>query len=163
VRSGSSATPNLGPMAVEDADSFYHGSLDWGNFELDVIPPSPSHRAMSGLNNSGDDSGDDSAPSSRRSFVDLADTDEPPRLPLLSGPPLLTFPGADPDDTHITAEASVSDWSAPSPPRGSGLGLFLPIQAASSSNQFQASEPHAIESNLNFSPEAIARVDSREF
>jgi len=38
----------------------------------------------------------------------------------------------------------------------------LPIQAASS-NQAEASEAHAIEPNLNFSPAAIARVDSREF
>jgi hypothetical protein len=42
------------------------------------------------------------------------------------------------------------------------LGLFLPIQAASS-NQAEASEAHAIEPNLNFSQEAITRVDSREF
>jgi hypothetical protein len=40
--------------------------------------------------------------------------------------------------------------------------LFLPIQAASS-NQAEASEAHTIEPNLNFSPEAIARVDSCEF
>jgi hypothetical protein len=86
----------------------------------------------------------------------------PPQSPLLSGQPLLTLPGAEPDNTLITTEASASDWSAPSPPRGGGLGLFLPIQAASS-NQCEASEPHAIEPNLNFSPEAIARVDTREF
>jgi hypothetical protein len=164
VGPGSSVTSNLGPMTVEDTDFFDHGSLDWGNFGQDVVPPSPSHHSMTDLDDSGDDSGDDSAPSSpsRRSFADLPDADEPPQSPLLTGPSLLTFPGVDPDDTLITAEASVSDWSAPSPPRGGGLGLFLPIQAASS-NQFQASEPHAIEPNLNFSPEAIARVDSGEF
>ena len=166
VGSGSSVTSNLGPIAVEEINSL-DASLDWDNFELGAVPPSPSHHAMSDL---GDESGDDSTPSSpsRRSFADLPDatTDEhlisPPQSPLLSGQPLLTLPGAEPDDTLITAEASVSDWSTPSPPRGSGLGLFLPIQAASSS-QFQASEPHAIEPNLNFSSEAIARVDSREF
>jgi hypothetical protein len=38
----------------------------------------------------------------------------------------------------------------------------LPIQAASSSH-CEASESHAIEPNLNFSSEAIARVDAREF
>ena len=41
------------------------------------------------------------------------------------------------------------------------LGLFLPIQAASS-NQVEVSEPHTIEPDLNL-PEAIALVDSREF
>ncbi|KAF8496866.1 hypothetical protein F5888DRAFT_370891 [Russula emetica] len=165
VGSGSSVTSDHEPMTVEDIDSFDHASLNWDNFEQDVVPPSPSHRAMPDL----DDFGDDSAPlsPSRRSFADLPDTTadghsiSPPQSPLLSGQPLLTLPGAEPDNTLITAEASVSDWSAPSPPRG-GLGLFLPIQAASS-NQLQASEPHAIEPNLNFSPEAIARVDSREF
>ena len=164
VGSGSSVTSNLEPMTVEALDSFDHASIDRDNFDQDVVPASPSHRNTSDLDESGDESGDDSAPSSpsRRSFADLPDSDEPPQSPLLSGQPLLTFPGADPDDTLISADASVSDWSAPSPPRGSGLGLFLPIQAASS-NQFQASEPHAIEPNLNFSPEAIARVDSHEF
>jgi len=158
-------------MLVED--SFDRASLDWDNSEQDVVP-SPSHHAMSGFDDSGDESGDDSqifdtssdlkiAPSSpsRRSFADLPDT-SPPQSPLLSGQPLLTLPGANPDNTLITAEASGSEWSAPSPPRGSGLGLFLPIQAASS-NQFEASDQHAIEPNLNFPPEAIARVDSREF
>jgi len=38
----------------------------------------------------------------------------------------------------------------------------LPIQAASS-NQAETSETHAIEPNLNFSPEAIGRVDAFEF
>ena len=168
--SGSSVTSNLGPITVEDVDSFDHEPLDWDSFEQDVVPPSPLPRAMSDLDEFGDESGDDSAPSSpsRRSFAALPDTttDEhlisPPQSPLLSGQPLLTLPGAEPDNTLITAEGSVSDWSAPSPPRRSGLGLFLPIQAASS-NQFQAPEPHAIEPNLNFSPEAIARVDSGEF
>jgi len=78
-----------------------------------------------------------------------------PQFPLLSGQPLLTLPSAEPDNSFITAEPSVSDWSVPSPFHGSGLWLFLPIQAASS-NQCQASESHEIEPNLNFSPEAIA-------
>jgi len=57
----------------------------------------------------------------------------------------------------------VSEWSAPLSPRASGLGLFLPIQAASS-NQPETSEAHAIiEPNLNFTSEAIARVDALEF
>jgi len=86
----------------------------------------------------------------------------PPQSPLLAGQPLFTLPGAEPDNSLITVETPVSDWTAASPPRGSGLGLFLPIQAASS-NQTEASETHAIEPNLNFSPEAIARVDAREF
>jgi hypothetical protein len=169
VGPGSSVTSNLGPLTVEDTVSLDRAPLDWDNFEQDVVPPSPSHHAMTDLDDFGDESGDDSAPSSpsRRSFADLPDTttDEylipPPQSPLLSGQPLLTLPGAEPDNALITAEP-VSDWSASSPPRGSGLGLFLPIQAASS-NQFQASEPHAIEPNLNFRSEAIARVDSQEF
>ena len=189
MRPGSGVTSNLGPMIIEDADIFDRSSLDWGNFESDVVPPSPSQRAMSvlDLDNPGDKLNDDSTPSSpsrrsfadpvpsspprepfanpapsspcRRSFADLPDTDEPPQSPLLSGSLLRALPGATPDNTLITAVDSGSDWSSP---RGSGLGLFLPIQAASS-NQFQASEPHPIEPNLNFSPEAIARVDSREF
>ena len=160
-----SDSSNLGPMP-EDTVSFEPAAIHWDNFKQDVVPPLPLNPAISD-----DESGDESAPSSpsRRSFAVLPDdttTDgrliSPPHSPLISGSPLLTFPGADPDDTLITAEASVDDWSAPSPPRGSGLGLFLPIQAVSS-NQLQASESHAIEPNLNFSREAIARVDSREF
>lgn len=176
LQSGHSPTPEVAPRSplrefeeFEDFSPSTSAIVESGssvNFEQDVVPPPPSHHAMSDVGGFGDDS----APSSpsRRSFADLPDTttDEhsisPPQSPLLSGQPLLTLPGAEPDNTLITAEASVSDWSAPSPPRGSGLGLFLPIQAASSS-QFPASEPHAVEPNLNFSPEAIARVDSREF
>jgi hypothetical protein len=167
VGSGPSATSDPGPMTDEEVDSLDRASLD---FKQGIVSPSPLHRAMSVLHDYGEESGDHSTPSSpsRRSFADLPDTtmDEhlisPPQSPLLSGQPLLTLPGAEPDNTLITTEASASDWSAPSPPRGGGLGLFLPIQAASS-NQCEASEPHAIEPNLNFSPEAIARVDTREF
>ncbi len=170
VGSGPSVTSDPGTLAVEDDDSFDRASLDWDNFRQGVVPPSPLHRAMSVLHDYDEELGGDSTPSSpsRRSCADLPDTitDDhlisPPQSPLLSGQPLLTLPGAEPDNTLITAETSVSDWSAPSPPRGSGLGLFLPIQAASS-KECQASEPHAIEPNLNFSPEAIARVDTREF
>ncbi|KAH8989999.1 hypothetical protein EDB86DRAFT_1822720 [Lactarius hatsudake] len=86
----------------------------------------------------------------------------PPQSPLLAGQPLLTLPGAEPDNSLIVSEPPVSEWSAPSSPRGSGLGLFLPIQAASS-NQPETSETHAVEPNLNFSTEAIARVDAFEF
>jgi hypothetical protein len=169
--SGLSVTSDPGPMTVElDADPFDYPSLDLDTLKQDVAPPSPPCRTMSAIHDYGDEFGDRSAPESpsRRSFADLPDTptDEqltsPLQSPLLSGQPLLTLPGAEPDNTLITAEPSVADWSAPSPPRGSGLGLFLPIQAASS-NQCLASESHAIEPNLNFSPEAIARVDAREF
>jgi hypothetical protein len=166
--SGSSVTSNLEPMTVEVMDSFDHASLDGDNFKQDVVPPSPSHSARRGFDFGEVSSGNPAPSSPRRFFKDLPDTTtdghltSPPQSPLLSGQPLLTLPGAEPDNALITAEAAVSDWSAPSPPRGTGLGLFLPIQAASS-NQFQASEPHAIEPNLNFSSEAIARVDSCEF
>ena len=168
VASGSSVASNPGPITVEGINSFNHAPSDWDNIEQDVVPPSPSHRAMSDVDDLDDESSDEPAPSSpsRRSFADLPDTTtddhliSPAQSPLLSRQSLLTLPGAEPDDSLITAETSVSDWSSPSPPRG--LGLFLPIQAASS-NQFQASEPHPIEPNLNFSHEAVARVDSREF
>lgn len=86
----------------------------------------------------------------------------PPQSPLLAGQPLLTLPGAEPDNGLIVSESALSEWSAPSSPRGSGLGLFLPIQAASS-NQTETSETHAVEPNLNFAPEAMARVDAFEF
>jgi hypothetical protein len=82
----------------------------------------------------------------------------PPPQSLPSGQPLLTLPTAEPDITLITAEAFALDWSALSPPRGSGLGLFLLIQGVSS-NQVQAFEPHAIESNLDPSPVPMS-VDS---
>jgi len=106
---------------------------------------------------------------SRRSFADLPEdttamelTRSPPQSPLLAGPPLLTLPGAEPDNSLIVSETPVSEWSAASPPRGSGLGLFLPIQAASS-NQPESSETQAIEPNLSFSREAVARVNVSEF
>jgi hypothetical protein len=35
----------------------------------------------------------------------------PPQPPLLAGQPLLTLPGAELDNSLITAEAPVSDWS----------------------------------------------------
>ena len=164
VGPGHSVTSDPEQMALVDVDS---SSFD---LKQDVFLPSPPRRRMSDFHDYDEESGDHSAPSSpsRRSFADLPDTitDEiltsPPQSPLLSGQSLLTLPGAEPDDNLITAEPAVSDWSAPSPPRGSGLGLFLPIQAASSSH-CEASESHAIEPNLNFSSEAIARVDAREF
>jgi len=86
----------------------------------------------------------------------------PPQSPLLAGSPLLTLPGAEPDNSLIVSETPVSEWPAASPPRGSGLGLFLPIQAASS-NQPESSETQAIEPNLSFSREAVARVNVSEF
>ena len=161
VGPGPSVTSDPGPMSPEDVDSL--------DLRQDSLPPSPLCRPMSVLHDYSEES-DDSTPSSpsRRSFADLPDniTDDmltsTPQSPLLSGQPLLTLPGAEPDNTLITAEPSVSDWSAPSPPRGSGLGLFLPIQAASS-NHCEASESHAIEPNLNFSSESIARVNASEF
>ena len=69
------------------------------------------------------------------------------------------LPGAELDNSLITAETPMPDWS---PLCGSGLGLILPIQAMSS-NQAEAPEAHAIEPNLNFSQDAIAHVNSREF
>jgi hypothetical protein len=170
VGSGLGVTSDPGPTTVElDNDPFDYPSLDLDDLKQEIAPPSPSC-CMSVIDDDGEEFGDHSAPESpsRRSFADLPDTttDEqltsPLQSPLLSGQPLLTLPGAEPDNTLIYAEPSVTDWSAPSPPRGSGLGLFLPIQAASS-NQCLASESHAIEPNLNFSREAIARVDAREF
>jgi len=106
---------------------------------------------------------------SRRSFSELPEdtamnelSPSPLESPLLAGQPLLTLPGAEPDNSLIVSEPPVSEWSAPLSPRGSGLGLFLPIQAASS-NQPETIEAHAVEPNLDFSTEAIARVDSLEF
>ena len=164
VGSGLSDTSDPGPMMDElDADTLDHSSLDLDDSMQDAAPPSPLCHTMSVIDDDGEEFGDRSTPESpsRRSFTDLPDTTMDEQLtspsPLLSGPTLLTLPGAEPDNTLITAEPSVTDWSAPSPPRGSGLGLFVPIQAASSN------ESHAIEPNLNFSLEAIARVDAREF
>ena len=161
-----------GPMDVDDFDSSDFASLDSEhNLEQDVAPPPPMRRTLSELHDDDEDFGGDSVPlsPSRRSFADLPEDTamneqptSPPQSPLLVGQPLLTLPGAEPDNSLITAETPVPDWSGASPPRGSGLGLFLPIQAASS-NQAEASEAHAIEPNLNFSQEAITRVDSREF
>ncbi|KAH9992827.1 hypothetical protein BJV77DRAFT_1001288 [Russula vinacea] len=145
VGSGLSDTSDPGPMMDElDADTLDHSSLDLDDSMQDAAPPSPLCRTMSEF-------GDRSAPESpsRRSFTDLPDTTMDEQLtspsPLLSGPTLLTLPGAEPDNTLITAEPSVTDC---------GLGLFVPIQAASSN------ESHAIEPNLNFSLEAIALLKS---
>ncbi|KAI9453732.1 hypothetical protein F5148DRAFT_1232186 [Russula earlei] len=147
-----SVTPDTGPMEVDDSDSFH-------------FPSSPMHHTLSDLPDDDDDLGGSSIPlsPSRRSFADLPEDfpmngppTSPPQSSPLTGQPLLTFPGAEPDNSLITAE------NLPSPPRGSGLGLFLPIQAASS-NQPEASEMHAIEPNLHFSPEATSRVNTREF
>ena len=161
-----------GPMDVDDFDASDHPSLDSEvNLEQDVALPPPMRRTLSELHDDDEDFGSDAVPSSpsRRSFADLPEDTamneqptSPPQSPLLVGQPLLTLPGAEPDNSLITAETPAPDWSGASPPRGSGLGLFLPIQAASS-NQAEASEAHAIEPNLNFSQEAITRVNSREF
>jgi hypothetical protein len=113
----------------------------WGHPPTpEVAPPSPLRRPMSDLHGYNEETGERSAPSSpsRRCFADLPDTTtdkqltSPLQSPLLSGQPLLMLPGAEQDNNLITAEPSMPDWSAPSPPRGSGLGLFLSIQAASS-------------------------------
>jgi len=156
--------PNQAP--IDDDDSSEHASLALDN--LDIMPSSPMCLTLSDLPDDDEDLAGPESPS-RRSFADLPEdaamnepSSSPPESPLLAGQPLLTLPGAEPDNSLITAETAVSDWSAASPPRRSGLGLFLPIQAASS-NQPEASETHAIEPNLKFSTEAIARVDSREF
>jgi hypothetical protein len=167
-----SVTADRQPMNVGDADFSECASPASDDLEQDVTPPSPMHRSHPQLQDDDEDFVNPSVPPlspSRRSFADLPEdvamsepSTSPPQSPLLIGQPLLTLPGAEPDNSLITAEAPVSDWSGASPPRGSGLGLFLPIQAASS-NQAEASEAHAIEPNLNFSPRAIARVDSHEF
>ncbi|KAI0261743.1 hypothetical protein BC834DRAFT_426501 [Gloeopeniophorella convolvens] len=138
----------------------------------DFDPPySPLRRTLSELYDD-DDLGAPPAPfsPSRRSFAELpedATMGEPPppdpETPLLAGLPLLTLPGAEPDNSLIVADNVAPEWSSVrSPPRGSGLGLFLPIQAASSS-QSEAPDAPAIEPNLNFSPEAVARVNASEF
>jgi hypothetical protein len=52
-------------ISSDDSDStFDHASLDWDKFEQDVVPPSPLYHAMSDLDDFGDESGNDSAPSS---------------------------------------------------------------------------------------------------
>ncbi|KAH9972915.1 hypothetical protein BJV74DRAFT_953885 [Russula compacta] len=167
--SGPIVSSDPGPMRVDAADSSEYAPLD---LDQDVVPSSPVHCSVSDPHDDDDDFEGSSVPlsPSRRSFTDLPEEDasmnesstSPPQSPLLAGQPLLTLPGAEPDNSLITAEGPVSDWPAASPPRGSGLGLFLPIQAASS-NQAETSETHAIEPNLNFSSTAIARVDAREF
>ncbi|KAH9961032.1 hypothetical protein BC827DRAFT_1204557 [Russula dissimulans] len=171
VAQSTSVTPNPGPMKIDDPDCSESTSLDSDALEQEIVPPSPMCRTLSDLHDDDEDFGSSSIPSSpsRRSFADLPEdftmneqSTSPPQSPLLAGQPLLTLPGAEPDNSLIIAETPVSDWTAASPPRGSGLGLFVPIQAASS-NQTEASETHAIEPNLNFSLEAIARVDGREF
>ena len=169
--SGSIVSSDPEPMRVDDVDPFEYAPLDPDSLDQDVVPSSPMRDTLSDLHDDDEDFGGSSVPlsPSRRSFADLPEEDSmneqstsPPQSPLLAGQPLLTLPGAEPDNSLITAEGPLSDWSAASPPRGSGLGLFLPIQAASS-NQAETSETHAIEPNLNFSSTAIARVDAREF
>ncbi|KAI0255218.1 hypothetical protein BJV78DRAFT_1279426 [Lactifluus subvellereus] len=165
-------TSDLGLMDVDDSNSSDDPSRDFGDFEQQDAPSSPMRRTLPDLP---DDIEDflDSSPvpmsPSRRSFAELPEdivvnepSASPPQSPLLAGQPLLTLPGAEPDNNLIVSETPVSEWSAASPPRGSGLGLFLPIQAASS-NQPETSETHAVEPNLNFSREAIARVNTLEF
>ncbi|KAI0294292.1 hypothetical protein B0F90DRAFT_1758040 [Multifurca ochricompacta] len=169
---GSGVTLDLGSMDVDDTNFFDYSSHDSDDFKEDVAPSSPMRRMLPELHDEEEDFlGTSPVPSSpsRRTFAnlpeDIAMHDppvSPPQSPLLAGQPLLTLPGAEPDNSLIVSETPVSEWSAPSPPRGSGLGLFLPIQAASS-NHAEASETHAIEPNLCFSPEAIARVDALEF
>jgi len=158
-------------MDVDDSNSSDDPYLDLGDFEQAVAPPSPKRHTLPDLPDDVDFLDSSSVPMSpsRRSFAELPEdtavnepSTSPPQSPLLAGQPLLTLPGAEPDNNLIVSETPVSEWSAASPPRGSGLGLFLPIQAASS-NQPETSETHAIEPNLNFSREAIARVNALEF
>lgn len=163
----------LGGMELNyDGTSHHYSPFGLDDSELDVVPSSPMRRTLGELH-ADDEDFLESSPlpqsPSRRSFSELPEdtamnglSPSPPQSPLLAGQPLLTLPGAEPDNSLIVSEPPVSEWSAPSSPRGSGLGLFLPIQAASS-NQAETSETHAIEPNLNFSPEAIGRVDAFEF
>jgi hypothetical protein len=162
-----SDSSDLGPMDVDDAKSPNGPFADFGDFAAS----SPMRRTLPDLHYDVEDPFDGSLPMSpsRRSFADLPEdataivpSKSPPQSPLLAGQPLLTLPGAEPDNSLIVSETPVSEWSAASPPRGSGLGLFLPIQAASS-NQPESSETHAIEPNLSFSREAVARVNVSEF
>ncbi|KAH9961694.1 hypothetical protein BGW80DRAFT_890683 [Lactifluus volemus] len=163
-----SDSSDLGPMDVDDAKSPNDPFTDFG----DLAASSPMRRTLPDLDYDVEDPFDGSPlpmSPSRRSFADLPEdttamelSRSPPQSPLFAGPPLLTLPGAEPDNSLIVSETPVSEWSAASPPRGSGLGLFLPIQAASS-NQPESSETQAIEPNLSFSREAVARVNVSEF
>ncbi|KAI9437061.1 hypothetical protein BJY52DRAFT_627670 [Lactarius psammicola] len=166
---GSTDLWELGGMELNYDDIPHCSPFD---SEPDIVPSSPMRRTLGELH-ADDEDFLESSPlpqsPSRRSFSELPEdtamnglSPSPPQSPLLAGQPLLTLPGAEPDNSLIVSEPPVSEWSAPSSPRGSGLGLFLPIQAASS-NQPETSETHAVEPNLNFSPEAIARVDAFEF
>ncbi|KAH9069359.1 hypothetical protein EDB83DRAFT_2518494 [Lactarius deliciosus] len=172
---GTEANPDSGSTdlwgfgAMDYTDTLH--STPFGS-ESDVVPSSPMRSTFGELHVDDEDFFESSPlpqSPSRRSFSELPEdtamnglSPSPPQSPLLAGQPLLTLPGAEPDNSLIVSEPPVSEWSAPSSPRGSGLGLFLPIQAASS-NQPETSETHAVEPNLNFSTEAIARVDAFEF
>ena len=159
----------------------YDGTPPYSSpFRLDdsepvVVPFSPMRHTLGELHADDEDLLESSPlpqSPSRRSFSELPEdiimnglSPSPPQSPLLAGQPLLTLPGAEPDNSLIVSEPPVSEWTS-SPvvsPRGSGLGLFLPIQAPSSNQLEMSDEAHAIEPNLNFSPEAIARVDALEF
>ncbi|KAH9032870.1 hypothetical protein EDB85DRAFT_1163821 [Lactarius pseudohatsudake] len=169
ANSHSGSTDLWGFGAMDYTDTL--NSTPFG-LESDLVPSSPM-RSTFGELHADDEDFFESSPlpqsPSRRSFSELPEdtamnglSPSPPQSPLLAGQPLLTLPGAEPDNSLIVSEPPVSEWSAPSSPRGSGLGLFLPIQAASS-NQPETSETHTVEPNLNFSTEAIARVDAFEF
>ena len=155
----------------------YDGMSPYSPYESDpvVVPFSPVRHTLGELHADDEDLLESSPlpqSPSRRSFSELPEdiimnglSPSPPQSPLLAGQPLLTLPGAEPDNSLIVSEPPVSEWAS-SPvvsPRGSGLGLFLPIQAASSNQLETSDEAHAIEPNLNFSSEAIARVDALEF
>ena len=177
---GGPSLPTLGTDAISHSDSTdlwglelnYDGTSPYSPFvEPEMVSSSPM-RLTQELE-ADDEDFLESSPlpqsPSRRSFSELPEdtamnglSPSPPQSPLLAGQPLLTLPGAEPDNSLIVSELPVTEWSAPPSPRGSGLGLFLPIQAASS-NQPDTSEAHTVEPNLNFSPEAIARVDGLEF
>jgi hypothetical protein len=157
----------------------YDGTSPFSPFGLDdsepvVVPFSPMCHTLGELHADDEDLLESSPlpqSPSRRSFSELPEDIamsglSPPQSPLLAGQPLLTLPGAEPDNSLIVSEPPVSEWSSAPlvvSPRGSGLGLFLPIQAASSNQPETSDEAHAIEPNLNFSPEAIARVEALEF
>lgn len=154
----------------------YDGTSPFSPFGLDnsepvVVPYSPMRHTLGELHADDEDLLESSPlpqSPSRRSFSELPEDIamnglSPPQSPLLAGQPLLTLPGAEPDNSLIVSEPPVSEWSSAPlvvSPRGSGLGLFLPIQAASSNQPETSDEAHAIEPNLNFSPEAIARVNN---
>ena len=166
------AISDLRLMDVDESSPSGDPFPNFGDFEQQV-PSSPIRRTLLDLHDDVEDFLDSSPvpmSPSRRSFAELPEdtavnepSASPPQSPLLAGQPLLTLPGAEPDNNLIVSESPVSEWSAASPPRGSGLGLFLPIQAASSNQPETSEETHAIEPNLNFSREAISRVNILEF